>query len=322
MNVICTICSNNHLARAIVLRNSLKKYDPDVTFIVFLSDEINNGIDYSPLEADEIIPIGDIEPEAKALALKYSILELSAALKSRAMEYLINERGAHKILYLDSDTKTFHSLSHLFTELDTAAILLTPHVCTPVPIDGKTPGDHTFLIYGIFNIGFIGLSNHEEARKFISWWKERTYKEGYTAPQLGQYAEQLPLNHVPVYFKGVNILGDRGMNMAPWNLHERYLSINDGQYMVNKTDALKFYHFSSFRVDEQELPLSSYNRFKLADRPDLQEVHRTYNEDLKAAGHFNYQQYTSIYAAIRKTEIERLKKNGKWWNKLFSGNKQ
>ena len=69
--------------------------------------------------------------------------------------------------------------------------------------------------------------------------------------------------------------------MAPWNLHERFLSERNNTHFVNESEPLLFFHFSSFKADAFELPLSQYDRYTLSNRPDLQNIYREYNEDLK-----------------------------------------
>lgn len=322
MRVIFTICTNNYLAQAKVLGMSLKQQEPGVKFLIVLCDEKRPEIDYATL-ADEVISVADIEPQIHGLAERYNIIELSTCVKPRVMEYLQQEGSSAQIMYLDPDIKVFQPLTDLFDELNGASIILTPHIYTPVPVDQKKPGEHTFLNFGIYNLGFIGLANDAEARRFTGWWKERTYKEGYFAPERGLFVDQLPVNHAPLFFRNVKILYDMGANMAPWNLHERYLSIQDGRYMVNEKYPLKFYHFSSFGVDTNELPLHHYDRFTLAARPDLQQLYSAYNADLKAASYAFYQQFESSYSSIRKEHIAKLKRESKLvprlLKKLFAG---
>lgn len=322
MQVTFTICSNNYLAQAAVLGRSLKALAPGVSFFIFLCDKKRADIDYSTL-ADEVIPVAAIEPAMQELAHKYNIIELNTCVKPRAIEYLLQERKAAKVLYLDPDIKVYSPLTPLFTALDSSDIILTPHVYTPIPIDNKKPAEHTFLNYGIYNLGFVGVSNRAEALRFTSWWKEHTYKEGYFAPEKGIFVDQLPINHAPIFFENVQILPYRGANMAPWNLHERYLGIVNGQYVVNEKEPLMFFHFSSFGIDKNELPLHHYNRFKLADRPDLHTLYAEYNEELKAAGYAFYKPFESSYSIMRKAYLEQLKNAKrpirKLWKKFFPG---
>ncbi|HEX4374282.1 MAG TPA: hypothetical protein VHZ50_13355, partial [Puia sp.] len=82
-----TICSNNYLAQATVLGNSVKLHNPSYQFTIFLVDEKNEKIDYEKI-GHEIIPVHLIEPDLDKLVLKYDIIELNTCIKPRIFEYL------------------------------------------------------------------------------------------------------------------------------------------------------------------------------------------------------------------------------------------
>lgn len=307
MKMIFTICSNNYLAQAAVLGASVKEHQPDARFIICLCDEMLADIDYRSL-ADEVLPAADIEPQMQALALRYNIVELNTCIKPRVLEYLLEERNAAKVLYLDPDIQLYQPLTNVFDVLDNAHVALTPHIYTPIPLDGKKPAEHTFLNYGIYNLGFAGVSRGTEGLRFIRWWKNITYSQGYFRPEEGIFVDQLPINLAPLFFKGVHILEDMGLNMAPWNLHERYLTEENGRYLVNGATTLKFFHFSSFKPDVAELPLFHYNRFTLAGRPDLQQLYADYNSRIKKAGYFTFSEHESAYSTLRKAHLKNEKR--------------
>lgn len=316
MNYIFTVCSNNYLAQATILGKSIRAHEPESKFLVFLCDRKNSAVDYDNV-ADEVIEIANIEPDFNELMLKYNIIELNTAIKPRAVEYLFESKMAEKVIYLDPDIKIFKPLDVLYSDLDHYSILLTPHIYTPVPIDGMKPGESTFLNYGIYNLGFLALRNDSIARDFAAWWKNRTYKEGYSKPAVGLFVDQLPINHVPIFFKGVRVLENRGLNMAPWNLHERLLSERDGKYLVNSREELIFFHFSSFGVDSGELPLIHYNRYRMKDRPDLKKLYADYNEEIKVNKYEFYSQIVSVYSEERALYLKQLKKRNTKLSRFF-----
>ena len=315
MKIAFTICSNNYLAYAKVLGNSLKSHEPDTPFYIFLCDEKKAEIDYTGL-ANEVIALAEIEPQFYTLASKYNIIELNTALKPRVFQYLFNERKFSKALYFDPDIKIYNSIDNLFHQLEISSIILTPHICSPIPLDGKTPAENHFLNFGIYNLGFIGLKKNEETGNFLNWWKGHTYTQGYIDVYKGIFVDQLPINFAPIFFGYVSVVDNRGCNMGPWNLHERYLSINENVIMVNKKEPLIFFHFSSFKPGEIELPLSQYNRFTLSSRRDLQRLYKQYNDELTAADYFFYQKFTYAYAGFREAYLKQMKKE-KWKNKLL-----
>ena len=322
MNIIFTICSNNYLAKAKVLGISVKEHVPGCLFFIFLCDRKIKEIDYEVL-ADEVIAIEEVEPLLDTLAEKYNLVELNTCIKPTLFQYLFLQRKAAKVIFLDPDVKLYNNFDALFESLGVFAVLLTPHICTPIAIDGKKPAESMFNNFGIYNLGFIGLSNTEETFKLLQWWKEHTYKQGYIDVYNGMFVDQLPINHAPVFFKDVKVLSDMGVNMAPWNLHERFLQTTPDGLSVNGKFKLSFYHFSSFKPGNMELPQQYYNRFRLQDRADLKEIYQQYGEDLQLARNDFFEQFICSYTAIREAAIKKNKKAKllRKIKKLFGGNK-
>ena len=303
MNIVFTICSNNYLAQAKVLGRSVEAHVKGATFIVVLVDKRTSQIDYAKIPF-EVLPIAEIEPAVDELAHRYDIVELNTCVKPRVFEYLFETRDAERILYLDPDTRVYGEMTDLERMLDDSAVVLTPHIVTPIPLDDKVPGENTFLTYGVYNLGFIALKRSEEAAGMIRWWKERTYAVGYHRPHLGTFVDQLCMNLVPIFFENVSILRHVGYNMAPWNLHERHLERVGAGYRVNGTSGLVFFHFSGHRIDSGRLP-GNYNRFSVGERPDLVELVREYNDELKDAGYLGYSKVSCAYVEQREKYLGR-----------------
>lgn len=314
MNTYFTICSNNYLGYAKVLAGSVKAVEPSSTFLLILCDEQRSGIDYS-CTGDEVIEAASIEPGWESLTLKYNIIELNTCIKPRVFEYLFRERGLSHAIYLDPDIRVYQPMDFLAEELQQQTMLLTPHVCSPIGHDGRVPSENTFLNFGIYNLGFIALANNREAYRFLSWWKAHTYRQCYIDVYKGIFTDQLPINLAPIFFNGVKILLGKGLNMAPWNLHERKLCFDAGYYQVNDEMPLVFYHFSCFKPGAAELPSNIYNRYRLSDRPDLAPLYQEYNTALLDAGQAQYALIPYAYEEARKRYL-RDRKRQKWMKKL------
>lgn len=316
---IFTICSNNYLAQAIVLGNSVKAHNPSYTFQIFLCDEKSSLIDYTKINHD-ITEIGSIESQVYELAKKYNIIELNTAVKPTVFQYLFENPNVNKAIYLDPDICVYSTFDQLAKKLNENSILLTPHIFNSIPLDGKTPGENTFLNYGIYNLGFLALKKDKNTKELLKWWKNITYNQGFIQPANGFFVDQLPINLVPLFFKGVSILEDLGYNMAPWNLHERTLHKKDGVYKVNNMETLKFFHFSSFSYQKIELP-SGYNRFSLKERLDLHDIYKSYNQDLQDNKYSIYKEIPCIFVEIRNyqlaKEAELESKNTSLIKKIF-----
>jgi hypothetical protein len=299
-----TICSNNYLAQASVLATSLKLHDPNVVFYTILVDVFNENIDYTKLPF-KCIAIKEIEPAIDDLVKRYNIIELNTCIKPTVFEYLFSKHNEGQVVYFDPDIKIYAPIQEDLAEYFTSnCILITPHIFSAIPLDGKEPAENSFLNYGIYNLGFIAIKRSVESFAFLSWWKERTYLNGYMKTEQGLFVDQLYINLVPLYYQDVLIIKDKGYNMAPWNLHERTLDKKADAYLVNGEDELKFYHFSAFSFNSNELPIHYYNRYHLKERKDLQEIYGDYNKDLSAAGYYFFKSVQPVYLINHKQYIQ------------------
>ena len=83
LNIIFTLCSNNYLAQAKTLGDSLLKYNPGYKFIIGLVDELSKEVDYNFFKPYTIIPAAQIGiPDFDSLWKKYSIVEFNTCAKA------------------------------------------------------------------------------------------------------------------------------------------------------------------------------------------------------------------------------------------------
>jgi hypothetical protein len=285
MKIAFTICSNNYLAQAKALGDSLKEHNPDYEFFIGLVDKKSDLIDYENEIGHKIILSNEIGiPDFDSLWKKYDIVEFNTCVKPFFFEYFINQNTDIEFLYyLDPDTFVFNSFKIIEEEFGAENnILLTPHIVSPINLDGKQPDEPLFLNHGIYNLGFLGLKKPTLSIGLLNWWKERTYKLGYDRICKGLFVDQLWLNLVPLLFRYVKCSFHLGLNMAPWNLHERRLKVSNNEIIVNDNFKLVFYHFSNYKYSFPELLASNYDRYSLKERIDLQEIYKSYLNELIA----------------------------------------
>src|SRR5687767_9806749 len=100
---VFTIAAKNYLASARTLMMSVKRWNPELLRFVILVDRIDDCFD--PQQEDfQIILSEDLEiPDSKWFHFKYSILELSTAVKPYAFELLFEKYGLSNLVYLDPD---------------------------------------------------------------------------------------------------------------------------------------------------------------------------------------------------------------------------
>ncbi len=277
MTVAFTICSNNYLAHAKTLGDSFLQYHPEAKFVIGLVDKISEEFDFSFFDAFEIIPVETLQMNGfDELQKKFNITELNTAVKPSYLTYIFTELKANKVIYIDPDILVLTRLEEVLNILDEKNIIVTPHICSPIE-DEFAPTDYHTLRGGIFNLGFIGLSNYETVKGFIEWWHDRVVKYGFVNFSLNMFYDQIWANYIPCFYDNYFILKHLGYNMANWNLHERALSTNkDGAIYVNEKFPLRFFHFSSYHFDKPDIICRYLTRYNFINRPDLIEIFEIY----------------------------------------------
>jgi hypothetical protein len=251
MNIVYAICTNNHLAQAIVLGDSVKKYNPDYLFIICLVDKIDaNTSDCLPYL---VILVEDLNiPEWDIMNKNYNPFELCCALKPFFADHILRSyTNAESLIYFDSDIMVFNSLDSIVSKLKNHDIIITPHFLKNESTSKET---ELFLLRtGYFNGGFFAINNSKTAILFLRWWKERLINHGFDKSGLGMFVDQLWLNIVPYIFDSVLMDQSKNLNVAQWNYKYRKLNYIKKKYTLENGDMLIFFHLSDYkRKDENK----------------------------------------------------------------------
>ena len=296
-NIAFTICSNNYLAQAKVLSDSVYEYSRgSYDFYIVLCDVFSEKIDYTKFHAKFV--------EARELGIEnfewmthyYDIIELNTAIKPFAFKYLINKYNPLYIHYLDPDTCTYTHLNMIEKEMEpNYTILLTPHSFVPLPFDGGNPTDNIFLNNGIFNLGFLGLKVGASSNKMLDWWCDFMAEHCLNENDHGFFVDQLPMNLVPLYFENVKVSRNKGINVAYWNLHERSITLDDKQYMVDGLYPLVLFHFSSYNINNPKMISKYGSRIDIESNFHLNSLFADYASKRKNTEEYLYKSIKCVY---------------------------
>ena len=253
MSRICCYTSFNYayLGRALTLIATLRAAHPDWEICGVVVDEPPQGELRAELLAafDIVLGLHDLRiPRSRAWLFKHDVVEACTAVKGAAMLWLM-DAGYEAIVYLDPDTAVFHPLAPIITALDTAAIVLTPHQCSPnrnyqVMRDNELAS----MKFGVFNLGFIAVRNDDAGRCFAEWWAQQLWRACYDDMAAALFTDQRYVDLVPGLFDRVGIIRDPGCNVASWNLSTRRVTIcRDGDIRVNGA-LLRFMHFTKINA--------------------------------------------------------------------------
>lgn len=282
--IFFTIVSRNYLAYALTLMQSLAAHHPESRRYVALADRAAGDPDLeNPLFG--LIGIEELGlPDFDAFTFRYDILELNTAIKPYVFRYLRARHPDDAIIYLDPDVcvvAPLHSAAQLLAE--GALALLTPHLNAPVS-DDRHPGELAILRSGTYNLGFIAIGAHDQAKGLIDWWADKLEFGCVADPSSGLFTDQKWMDLVPGLFPDVRILRDDGYNLAYWNLAQRRVDRVDGRWTVNAQE-LVFVHFSGVDVDQPSLFSRHQDRYRRSDLGALEPLYTDYLGRLAANGH-------------------------------------
>lgn len=280
--LIFTICARNYLAYALTLRDSVIKHEPDTDFLIFLSDE---SVDEAEVR-DFTVPMSELAvPDLELLCFRYSVLELSTAIKPFCFEYALNHLGYEAAIFLDPDTELYAPLSEVTAALTAgASCVVTPHILEPLPSDGKRPTNSDIVASGAFNLGFAAFSRDQEARAFLSWWGRELLQQCYVKLDEGLFVDQKFVDLAPSFLERISIIRHKGYNVAYWNLMHRPVEKTEAGWTAGGAP-LVFFHFSGVGAVEPAVFSKHQDRFSMATMGAGSELVRNYVSKIQANGH-------------------------------------
>lgn len=303
-NVAFTICAKNYIGLAQVLEKSLKKYNENLDFYIFVVDEfieVDETLiyDFSEFPTNIIISKDVLNYSLEKwneMSFKYNLTEFCTSIKANCFKFLFEEKKYENAIFFDPDILIFNSLDCIFDNLKSYSIILTPHVLDINTVSVKK-NDNDMLNTGVFNLGFIALKNDEASSKLLNWWNVRLSDSCYVDYCNGYFTDQKWMDLIPGYFnKGELLISDNlGMNVAIWNFDERKLEIKDNVFYISNRNKgndlfpLLFVHYSGFDYSKLilgEIYHTTVRNFKLFE--DLLPLFKLYENDLRESSFNSY----------------------------------
>jgi hypothetical protein len=264
----CTLAAKNYESRVNLLIDSFNEFHSDYKFIIFSGDELELKHVYKNVEVRKI----DNFDASLSARLIYS------KAKPSILRTLLAE-GHHSIIYLDPDMLVIENLGEIINTVHKYSLTLTPHILNSGECELIENYDRTLLNTGVFNAGFIGLTDSFETRKFLSWWDSKMFYWGETLPSTGMNFDQRWLDFAPGFLNNFRIIRDPGLNLGYFNIIFRRIELTPEGYFINGS-ILKLMHFSGF--DPACLPSSNiyYPEIKISDFKSIEELYYVYAKKL------------------------------------------
>jgi hypothetical protein len=243
--VYCSYFDHRYLPRGLAMIRSLRRVSPGAeVWVLCLSSEARQALEILAEPGVRLISLAEIEQGDNALALAKadgrSTVEYYFTLTPSLVRYVMAQSDADMVTYLDGDLYFFSDVAPIYEEMSSGSVLIIPH--------NFAPAMRYKEMYGRYNVGWLSFRADDDSRTCLEWWRNRTNEWCRDTPDEaeGRFCEQRYLDYFPERFRGVNVLTHPGANLAPWNIGNVVLSLQDGQVLVNGRP-LVFFHFHGIK---------------------------------------------------------------------------
>ena len=259
-NCVFTICAKNYIGLAKILEKSLKRYNPECNFLIFVADEFDKNEDMEKLPSNIIIARTVFNMDKAKwddLSFKYNLTEFCTAIKPYCFLYLFENTQYNTFIYLDPDIYFFNSLAPVYDALSIYSIVLTPHILNiDIRDNGENTSDSIMMSAGTFNLGFLALKKDPFSKKMILWWCNQLDNKCFMDTFDSYFTDQKWINLLPAFFNDntLHIIRHKGLNVAPCNFYEREIILQNNDVFVVKyrgdsfstVDNLVFVHYAGY----------------------------------------------------------------------------
>lgn len=281
---VATVVAKNYLSFARVLADSFRRQHSDVPFYVLLADEVDGYFDPAK-ESFGLLRLDDLcIPDLPRFRFHYTQQELTYAATPYLLEHLL-EQGFARAAFLKQESLVLGDLSPVLELMKGNSIVLTPHLLAPLGGEGGGARELNILQSGVYNVGFLGVSDRPAARAFLSWWQERLYEHCRHNVPHGMHFEQRWLDLVPALFEDVHVVRDPSFNVGHWNLPEREVGLSDEGAVTVDGGPCLFFRFSGFDPDRPHAVTRYNSRLDMASVGPAAELFRRYFALLAEAGY-------------------------------------
>lgn len=291
MFYFCTYFDSNYLIKGLALYRSLIRHAMPFRLWVLCFDNLTYEI-LQKLALPEVDPIllrdfeeGD-EELLQAKSNRSQIEYYFTCTPSLPLYILRKYPEVDVITYLDADLFFFSDPSPIYQELDRGSVLIVGHRFPPRLRHGE--------ICGIYNVGLLSFRRDDVGLECLHWFRNQCLKWCYDRVEDGRFADQKYLDDWPTRFLNVVVLQHKGAGLAPWNVENYSLRLENRQVLVD-SQPLVFFHFHGFKQIRRWLydpNLSGYGVH--ADSLLKRRIYGPYMRELQEVAHWINQHHIHI----------------------------
>ncbi len=261
MQNYCTLFDSNYMARGIAMYESLARVAKDYHLYIFPFDDTCLGaLKQMNLPNVTIVSLSEFENERLLEAKKNRGRgEYCWTCSSSTIKYVIEKFGVDNCTYIDADMIFYSDPKVLIDEMGEASVLIPPHRYSKRYLKS--------IVSGKYCVEFVTFKNTPAGMKVLNWWVDRCIEWCYNRLEDGKFGDQKYLDEFEK-FEGVHPLEHLGGGVAPWNVQQYKVALENGKLFGVETATGKkfdfvFYHFHGLKfIENSKVDLSYYHLSK------------------------------------------------------------
>jgi hypothetical protein len=252
----CTYFDHRYLSLGLALHASMRRHcQPFRLWVLCLTEECHAAL--SKLALPDVVPLRletleAHDPELLAAKRDRQTIEYYFTCTPSLIGYVLAQVPEAVVTYLDADLFFLQRPDVVFDGFADHSILIVPHGFSKA-------NAHLVDSSGIYNVGWVSFRRDEAGLACLRWWRERCLES--CSRENGQCGDQKYLDDFPRKFARVLISRHPGVNLAPWNLDNRRLSIGADGKPLAEGEPVIFFHFSQLRRITAFLWRAPYGNF-------------------------------------------------------------
>jgi hypothetical protein len=291
------------------------KYSPSVRANLFIADGTVDAVkELNTIARDFNLDLNIFIPDDLSLTLQdlylpcfayYNAFEISNVAKYVGIKHVITKYQKERCIYFDADVCFYGDIIDAIEQDSKSPIILSSHQLLPSTDDIESE----YLLHGWINSGFSVFDGSDNrVYEVLDWLIHRIAIRGYLAPQFGLSGDQPWLSGVPFIFHDITkITKHDGINVAYWNISERFLDKKNEDLLCNGRKLILF-HFSGF-IGAPENRLSKHSEVRVIKGSVLEEICSGYRLELdKVKSLFSYLSKVNVLPCSNANLSERISK--------------
>ena len=281
-SIYCTLFNQAYLVKGLALYSSMKRCIPKFhLYILAMDDETEKALtELAPENVTVVNTESVFDEELKKVLDKRPGPSLFWTCTPLIIEYVLTKLNEEWCTYIDADCYFFGDPHETFAVMNEGG-----HSVGIVEHRFRRDGSYNDHIEsdGRFNVAFNVFRNEENSLNILRNWRDQCIEQCTNKPSGGYFGDQLYLNEWPDKYRGVYIIENDGIDVAPWNVNNYRVIHKEGSYRIENSsvdEKIIMYHFHTLNhVSGHIVSLNLWNTKRRSEIKDLLLLYREYIDE-------------------------------------------